>query len=238
MEMFTPLQNALGYHFIDLLLLKQALTHRSFVNENVGSELSHNERLEFLGDAVLTLTLSDLLLKKNPDLPEGRLSKIRAGQVNERNLADLALQLGIGVFLLIGKGEEMTGGREKPSILANTLEALLGAIYLDGGFKAALDCVDRLFGSTIDDHDLDSRDYKTLLQEYCQGKIKKVPFYRLFREEGPDHKKIFYVEVTIQDQVISKGHGRTKKEAQQKAAETALIQLKAQLSKLKEDDLS
>jgi ribonuclease III len=188
--------------------------------------LTHNERLEFLGDAVLNLTLSDLLLKKYPDFPEGRLSKIRAGLVNERKLADLALQLSLGVFLRIGKGEEMTGGREKPSILANTLEALLGAIYLDGGFKAASIFVDRLFNSELrDDHDLSSRDYKTLLQEYCQGKMKKVPGYRLFREEGPDHKKVFFVEVTIQDQVISKGQGRTKKEAQQKAAEQALQKL-------------
>ncbi|MBA4391958.1 MAG: ribonuclease III [Desulfobacca sp.] len=207
--------------------LKQALTHRSFVNEHLGSDLTNNERLEFLGDAVLNLTLSDLLLKKYPDLPEGSLSKIRAGLVNERKLADLALQLGLGVFLLIGKGEEMTGGREKPSILANTLEALLGAIYLDGGFNAASIFVDRLFRSELrDDNDLSSRDYKTLLQEYCQGKIKKVPVYRLFKEEGPDHKKIFFVEVTIQDQVISKGQGRTKKEAQQRAAEKALLQLK------------
>jgi ribonuclease III len=222
-----PLQNALGYCFKDISLLKQALTHRSFVNEHLGSDLTHNERLEFLGDAVLNLTLSDLLLNIYPDLPEGSLSKIRAGQVNEKKLADLSLQLGLGAFLLIGKGEEMTGGREKPSILADTLEALLGAIYLDGGFTSASIFVDRLFRSELgEDNGLSTQDYKTLLQEYCQGKIKKVPVYAVFREEGPDHKKIFFVEVKIQDQVISKGKGRTKKEAQQRAAEKALLQLK------------
>ncbi len=223
----APLQNALGYCFKDISLLKQALTHRSFVNEHLGSDLTHNERLEFLGDAVLNLTLSDLLLNKYPNLPEGNLSKIRAGQVNEKKLADLSHQLGLGAFLLIGKGEEMTGGREKPSILADTLEALLGALYLDGGFNAALIFVDRLFRSELgDDNDLSTQDFKTLLQEYCQGKIKKVPVYTVFREEGPDHKKVFFVEVKIQDQVISKGQGGTKKEAQQRAAEQALLHLK------------
>lgn len=228
-ERISLLQKPLGYSFKNLSLLKEALTHRSFVNENLGSELPHNERLEFLGDAVLTLTLSDLLLKKYPDLQEGSLSRIRAGQVNERKLADLALQLDLGDYLLIGKGEEMTGGREKPSILANTLEALLGAVFLDGGFKAASLLVDHLFRNELkDDFDLAGSDYKTLLQEYCQSRIKRIPVYRLFREEGPDHQKIFYVEVTIQDQVISKGQGRTKKEAQQKAAEKALVQLRTQ----------
>ena len=223
----VPLQNALGYCFKDISLLKQALTHRSFVNEHLGSDLTHNERLEFLGDAVLNLTLSDLLLNKYPNLPEGSLSKIRAGQVNEKKLADLSLQLGLGAFLLIGKGEEMTGGREKPSILADTLEALLGALYLDGGFNSALIFVDRLFRSELgDDNDLSTQDFKTLLQEYCQGKIKKVPVYTVFREEGPDHKKVFFVEVKIQDQVVSKGQGGTKKEAQQRAAEQALLHLK------------
>jgi len=229
LESLAPLQETLGYYFNDLNLLRQALTHRSFVNENLESGLNHNERLEFLGDAVLALTLSDLLLKKYPELPEGSLSRIRAGQVNERKLSNLALHLGLGTYLLMGKGEEMTGGREKPSILANTLEALLGAIYLDGGYIAASNFVDRLFESELkEDYDLTSRDFKTLLQEFCQGKSKTVPVYRLSREEGPDHHKMFFVEVTIQDQVIAKGQGRTKKEAQQKAAEEALFVLKAQ----------
>ena len=229
------LQNSLAYSFQDISLLRQAMTHRSYVNEHPGSELIHNERLEFLGDAVLNLTLSDMLLKKLPDLPEGSLSKIRAGLVNERKLAALSFQLGLGAYLLMGKGEEMTGGREKPSLLADTFEAVLGAIYLDGGFKSASSFVDRLFQSQLDDDgNLSTEDNKTLLQEYCQGKLKTIPIYTVFREEGPDHKKIFFVEVTIQDQVISRGRGKTKKEAQQRAAEKALAQLKqkAQSSKL------
>ncbi len=132
------LQNSLSYLFNDISLLRQAMTHRSFVNEHSGAEWKHNERLEFLGDAVLNLSLSTMLLDQYPDLPEGHLSKIRAGQVNEKKLASLSLQLGLGAYLLIGKGEERTGGREKPSLLADTFEAVLGAIYLDGGFNAAL----------------------------------------------------------------------------------------------------
>jgi len=226
MDDLESLQNSLAYLFNDIDLLRQAITHRSFVNEHPESEWKHNERLEFLGDAVLNLSLSTLLFKLYPDLPEGHLSKIRAGQVNEKNLSSLSRHLGLGIYLLIGKGEERTGGREKPSILADTFEAVLGAIYLDGGFKAALAFINRLFqpqfekGTTFS-----SRDYKTLLQEYCQGRMKTVPDYKVFREEGPDHKKIFFVEVIIQGQVISIGKGKTKKAAQQKAAEKALVQL-------------
>lgn len=220
------LQNSLAYFFNDISLLRQAMTHRSFVNERSGSEWKHNERLEFLGDAVLSLSLSTMLLNQYPDLPEGHLSKIRAGQVNEKKLASLSLQLGLGAYLLIGKGEERTGGREKPSLLADTFEAVLGAIYLDGGFNAALIFIDRLFRSQFKDaNNFSTQDYKTLLQEYCQGRLKTVPDYRVFREEGPDHKKIFFVEVIIQGQVISIGKGKTKKDAQQKAAEKALVQL-------------
>ncbi|MCJ7833714.1 MAG: ribonuclease III [Deltaproteobacteria bacterium] len=220
------LQIYLSYFFNDISLLRQAMTHRSFVNAHPESVWKHNERLEFLGDAVLNLSLSTILLKIYPDLPEGRLSKIRAGLVNEKKLATLSLKLGLGDYLLIGKGEERTGGREKPSLLADTLEAVLGAIYLDGGFNSALIFVDRLFRPqfTVDD-DLSTQDYKTLLQEYCQGNLKTIPMYRVFREEGPDHKKIFFVEVIVQGQIISTGKGGTKKEAQQKAAEKALVQL-------------
>ena len=221
------LQKSLRYSFNNILLLRQAVTHRSFVNEHPEGKVKHNERLEFLGDSVLNLSLSTMLLDQYPDLPEGHLSKIRAGQVNERKLASLSLQLGLGAYLLIGRGEERTGGREKSSLLADTFEAVLGAIYLDGGFNAALSFVDRLFRSQIkDSNHFPTQDYKTLLQEYCQGTLKTIPDYRVFREEGPDHKKIFFVEVAIQEKVISVGKGRTKKEAQQKAAEKALVHLK------------
>ena len=223
---FESLQTSLNYIFNDINLLRQAMTHRSFVNEHSGSSFHHNERLEFLGDAVLNLSLSTILLSQYPDLPEGHLSKIRAGQVNEKSLASLSLQLDLGAYLLIGKGEERTGGREKPSLLADTFEAVLGAIYLDGGFNAALSFIDRLFRSQFKAaNNFSTQDYKTLLQEYCQGRLKTVPEYRVFREEGPDHKKIFFVEVIIGGQVISSGKGRTKKEAQQKGAEKALVQL-------------
>ena len=231
MNTLDPLQYSLGYWFKDLSILKQAVTHRSYVNEHPESAMRHNERLEFLGDAVLNLTLSDLLLKKYPDLPEGSLSKIRAGQVNEKKLAALSLQLGLGAFLLIGKGEEQTGGREKASLLANAFEAVLGAIYLEGGFQSAMTFIDRLFQSHIDDDQYQGPgDHKTFLQEYCQGKLKTMPAYTVYREEGPDHQKIFFVEVKIQGQVVSKGKGKTKKEAQQKAAEEALKQLKLKVA--------
>ncbi len=221
------LQNSLSYLFNDISLLRQAITHRSFVNEHSGAEWKHNERLEFLGDAVLNLSLSTMLLDQYPDLPEGHLSKIRASQVNEKKLASLSLQLGLGSYLLIGKGEERTGGREKSSLLADTFEAVLGAIYLDGGFDAALSFIDRLFRSQFENSaHFSTQDYKTLLQEHCQGRLKTIPDYRVFREEGPDHKKIFFVEVIIQGKVVSIGKGKTKKEAQQKAAEKALVQLK------------
>jgi ribonuclease III len=223
------LQNSLAYFFKDISTLEQALTHRSFANEHPAAEAAHNERLEFLGDAVLNLVLSDILLKKFPDLPEGTLSKMRAGQVNEKRLAQLSVQLDLGAYLLIGKGEEMTGGRKKASLLADAFEAVLGAIYLDGGFQSATNFVDRLFRSELeDDLDQSSDDYKTLLQEYCQGKLKTVPVYRVFKEEGPDHKKIFFVEVKIADRVISKGRGKTKKEAQQKAAGKAFLSIKTE----------
>jgi ribonuclease-3 len=220
------LQNSIAYFFNNISILRQAVTHRSFANEHPGSDTIHNERLEFLGDAVLNLSLSTMLLDQYPDLPEGHLSKIRASQVNEKKLASLSSQLGLGAYLLIGKGEERTGGREKPSLLADTFEAVLGAIYLDGGFNAAFSFIDRLFRSQFkDSNDFPTQDYKTLLQEYCQGILKTVPDYKVFREEGPDHKKIFFVEVIIQGKIISIGKGKTKKEAQQKAAEKALVQL-------------
>lgn len=223
------LQNSLLYYFKDISILEQALTHRSYTNEHPEAETSHNERLEFLGDAVLNLVLSDILLRKFPDLSEGTLSKMRAGQVNEKKLAELSAQLGLGAYLVIGRGEEITGGRHKPSLLANVFEAVLGAVYWDGGFPSAADLVDRLFKSQSgDDLDKSSQDYKTLLQEYCQGNLKTVPVYRVFKEEGPDHKKIFFIEVIVTDQVISTGRGKTKKEAQQKGAEKALLVLKAQ----------
>ena len=217
---------SLGYKFKRPFLLEQALTHRSYANEHPESESCHNERLEFLGDAVLNLALSALLLQKFPDLPEGSLSRIRAGQVNEKKLAQMAMLLELGTYLNIGRGEEMTGGREKPSLLADAFEALLGAVFLDGGFKSSQTLIARLFQPHLkDDLEITTCDYKTLLQEYCQGKLKKVPEYQLLQEEGPDHQKTFLIEVKVTDGVVCTGKGRTKKEAQQRAAKSALLQL-------------
>jgi ribonuclease III len=219
-------QKSINYQFKRVSLLKRACPHRSYANEHSEDAPCHNERLEFLGDAVLNLALSALLLKRFPGLPEGALSRIRAGQVNEKRLAETAMLLDLGNYLIIGRGEEITAGRQKPSLLANTFEAVLGAVFLDSGFKSASRIISRLFLPQLEnDLEKSAGDYKTLLQEYCQGRLKKVPLYRVLREEGPDHKKIFLVEVTVTDQLVCTGKGKTKKEAQQKAAQKALMQL-------------
>jgi ribonuclease III len=219
-------KKSFSYKFKSPSLLEQALTHRSFANEHPEFEPSHNERLEFLGDAVLNLVLTDLLLKKHPSLSEGALSRLRAGLVNEKKLAQMALLLDLGDRLRIGRGEELTGGREKPSLLADTFEAVTGAIFLDGGFKSAFHYIARLFKAELEDNPEQSTcDYKTLLQEYCQGKFKNVPVYQVLKEEGPDHNKIFFMAVKVTDRVVCTGKGKTKKEAQQKAAREALFLL-------------
>jgi len=229
----NKIQKSIRYSFKTLSLLKQALTHRSYANEHPEEDSRHNERLEFLGDAVLNLVLSDLLLKKFPDLSEGDISRIRAGLVNEKKLAQIAGVLELGSYLMIGRGEELTEGRQKPSLLGDTLEALLGAVFLDGGFKSASRIISRLFRSQLEtDLPKSAGDYKTTLQEYCQGKLKQVPIYHLVKEEGPDHKKVFLVQVRISDQVVGTGEGKTKKEAQQKAAQKALLHLEPNEGKI------
>ncbi|MEW6184667.1 MAG: ribonuclease III [Thermodesulfobacteriota bacterium] len=219
------LQEVLGYYFNDINILTESLTHRSFANENPVPTFEDNERLEFLGDAVVNLVLSDLLIKKFPKLLEGPLSRIRAGQVNEKNLALLAERLGLGGYLAIGKGEEQTGGRQKPSLLADALEAILGGVYLDGGFEAARSVIARLFRPCLTELQPLTMDFKTLLQEFCQARLKTTPIYRDIKEEGPDHRKTFFVEVSVQGKIISNGKGGTKKEAQQRAAEKAFQSL-------------
>ena len=217
------LQKKIGYDFCDPGFLEEAFTHRSFTNEHPELKMNNNERLEFLGDAVLTLSLSHLLIGKFPRLSEGSLSKIRASFVNEGHLAKLASSLRLGSFLRMGRGEELTGGRQKPSILADTLEALLGAVFLDGDLVAAQSLINRLFEDDLSDQKgMAKQDFKTLLQEYCQGELKSTPSYNVFREEGPDHSKVFFVEVRVKEKTVAKGKGKTKKEAQQKSAEKAL----------------
>lgn len=220
-----PLQKKLGYFFKDQEILSQAVTHRSFSHEHQADRVADNERLEFLGDAVLNLILSRLIYDRYPGLTEGELSKLRASLVNERQLKEIAEKLGLGKLLRLGKGEELTGGREKGSLLADALEALLGAVYLEGGFEAAFGVTETLFapllpiGHTGRIPDLD---YKTELQEYGQGFLRITPSYEVLREEGPDHSKVFFVTVRLGPKRISQGRGRSKKAAEQEAARRAL----------------
>jgi len=221
-----------GYRFRDPALLRQALTHRSFVHEHQDSRPSDNETLEFLGDAVLGLAVSHLLIERFPERLEGDLSRMRSAIVNERQLAQTASELGLGRRLLLGKGEELTGGREKASLLADSLEALLGAVYLDGGFDAVFQLVSRLFSRYLDAEHLDDplsrldKDYKTQLQEWTQARFKTVPTYEMESEEGPDHEKTFTMRVSLGEVLLGRGVGKSKKDAQQEAARKALEVLK------------
>lgn len=222
------LQQVLHYRFRNTQLLRQALVHRSFVHENPSLDQSDNETLEFLGDAVLSLTISHILLETFPSYNEGDLSRLRSSVVNERELAALAHNLNLGNYLMLGKGEELTGGRFKPSLLADTLEALLAAIYLDGGLDATTGVVKRLFHGYLDaeqaEHPLRTldKDYKTQLQEITQARMKITPVYFLEAEEGPDHDKTFYMNVALSGRILARGSGKSKKEAQQDAAKMAL----------------
>ncbi|GAA3988006.1 ribonuclease III [Thermobifida alba] len=207
-------------------ILTRALTHRSYAYENGG--LPTNERLEFLGDSVLGLVVTDTLYRTHPDLPEGQLAKLRAAVVNMRALADVARSLGIGRYVRLGRGEEATGGRDKSSILADTLEALIGAVYLDRGLDEASALVHRLFDPLI------ARasglgaglDWKTSLQELTAAELLGVPEY-LVEESGPDHQKTFRATVRVAGQTYGSGEGRSKKEAEQQAAESAWKAIRA-----------
>ena len=219
---------------IDGQLLDRALMHRSFAYENGG--LPTNERLEFLGDSVLGLIVTDTLFRKHPDLPEGNLAKLRAAVVNSRALAGVARGLGLGSYVRLGKGEESTGGRDKSSILADTLEAVIGAVYLDGGMDAADPLVHRLFDPVIA---RSARlgaglDWKTSLQELTAAEDLGGPEY-LVEESGPDHQKSFRAVARVGGQVWGEGEGRTKKEAEQQAAEAAWTAISARVSAAAEE---
>ena len=219
------LQENLGYSFKNMPLLNKALTHKSYVNENNAS-LKNNERFEFLGDSVLDLIVSDYMLDRFSEHSEGVLSKIRAAVVNERSLAQLARKIELGRFLLLGKGEDSSGGRDKNSLLANAFEAIAGAVYRDSDLKTAARVFMTIFKEEIEKYqDLwKFRDYKSDLQEYTQNKLVCIPLYRVIREIGPDHDKRFEVEVRVQDISKGKGIGKSKKEAEQAAANVALEQ--------------
>jgi len=223
LKYLLDLEERLKYKFSNIELLSIALTHRSYANENPYPSLADNERFEFLGDAVLGLCVSDLLITKYVDFSEGTLSKIRAGIVNEKPLAELASSLQLGDCLLLGKGEENSGGRAKDSLLANSLEAVIAAIYLDSGFVEAKNILEILLAPLLEDNILLSQsfDYKTALQEFCQKKYKTAPVYAIIDSRGPDHAKIFEVQVTIADITPQTGFGKSKKEAEKQAAQKA-----------------
>jgi ribonuclease-3 len=219
----------LGVRFRDGALRTLALTHRSYAFEN--DLPANNERLEFLGDAVLGVVVTDMAFREFPDKPEGELAKLRAAIVQMDALADIARDLGIGRFVLLGKGEEMSGGRDKSSILADALEALLGAVYLDRGLDAARKLIHRVFRPRMIAYERGEgpRDYKTILQEMASAEVRSVPEYRI-RERGPDHEKEFTATVLLAGKECGSGIGRSKKEAEQQAAHEAYLRLSEQES--------
>lgn len=232
------LQERIGYTFHDISLLKRALTHSSFTNEQKINKTGHYERLEFLGDAVLELASSDFLYRHYPTLPEGELTKLRASMVCEPSLAFCARDMELGRYIRLGKGEEQTGGRGRDSIVSDVMEALIGAIYLDGGMEPARRHIDKYILSDLEDKQL-FYDSKSNLQELVQGKLKRELSYELVEESGPEHDKTFVVEVRMENQgtgqkqhrdrtVLGRGSGRTKKAAEQQAAYQALLLLRDQ----------
>ena len=226
MDMHT-LEEKLGYTFHDKALLRAALYHSSFANEHRGMGIASNERLEFLGDAVLGLVAAEYLYRKHPDAPEGELTRIRAALVREESLHEVALSLGLGDHLKLGRGEELCGGRQRPSILADATESVFAAVYLDGGMEAARALIHRVLLEKECEEDVKERrrDYKTLLQELVQRRPDQLLRYELVSAAGPDHNKVFTACVLLNEQTVGLGSGRSKKEAEQAAARTALEQL-------------
>jgi ribonuclease-3 len=225
----TGLARRLGHRFKDLSLLDQALRHSSYAHENPEAGPS-NEQLEFLGDAVLALTVSNLLLARFPQSSEGELSRGRATLVNARQLALLARQLDLGSCLLVGRGEEQQAGQEKPSLLADALEAVLAAVFLDGGLRAAAKLTRLWFEPLLEF--LTSppwQDFKTALQEFTQARFKTSPTYHLLSESGPSHAKRFLLEVRLEERPLAQGEGQTKKQAAQRAAHRALEVLQKEI---------
>jgi ribonuclease III len=225
----TTLEKALGIRFKDPALHEAALTHRSYAFEQ-GARVT-NERLEFLGDAVLGLVITDLAYQNFPDLPEGELAKLRAAAVNMHTLAEVARSLGIGKAVLLGRGEELSGGRDKASILADAMEAVLGAVYLDQGLRGTRALIRRLFWPRMEAYARGEgdRDFKTSLQELAAQDLGRLPEYRV-RERGPDHQKEFTATVFVAGRELGQGVGRSKKEAEQRAAREAYARLTAGLA--------
>ena len=224
-EKLKKLERQIGYTFQDFSLLKKAMMHSSYTNEKHMEKHYCNERLEFLGDAVLELVSSEYLFLNEPKVSEGELTKTRASMVCEPSLAFCAREIGLGEYLLLGRGEEATGGRQRDSITSDAMEALIGAIYLDGGFTNAKEFIHRFVLTDLEDKKL-FYDSKTILQEMVQAAKSGSVSYRLTGEEGPDHSKTFSVEVLIGDQAYGSGRGRTKKAAEQQAAYEAILRLR------------
>ncbi len=219
------LEERLDYQFKNRSLLENALTHSSYANEHRDSGMTSNERLEFLGDSVLGMVVADHLFREHPNMPEGELTRTRAAMVCEGSLFEVARALELGKYLRLGKGEDAGGGRERPSILADATEAVLAAVYLDGGIAQARRLIRTLILGNEEEMSA-SRDYKTALQELVQKESGKKLTYRLVGEEGPDHAKRFSVEVELNGVTVGAGEGRTKKAAEQNAAKAAIEKLK------------
>ena len=226
----SELMDKINYQFKDINLLKNALTHSSYANEKTIKKYKDNERLEFLGDAVLELTSSDYIYKNYSNMNEGQMTRLRASIVCEPTLAICARAIGIDNFIMLGKGEELTGGRKRDSIVSDACEAVIGAIYLDGGFANAKEFVLKYILTDIEHKQL-FYDSKTILQEIVQAGYNEELNYQLIRDEGPDHDKRFVVEARIGEKSIGEGMGHTKKAAEQEAAYQALLKLKQQENK-------
>ena len=222
--MYTELERGLGYSFRDKKLLENALTHSSYANERRDGRTS-NERLEFLGDSILGFVVADFLYRGNPDKPEGDLTRIRADLVCERNLAKAAGSIRLGEFLLLGHGEDHGGGRYRDSIVSDAMESVIAASYLDGGFQAAKGIIERLILSDLPKGRPGNFDYKTMFQELVQREKDQLIHYELIGQSGPDHDKVFEVEVLLNGRMVGHGQGRSKKKAEQAAAEQAVAKL-------------
>ena len=223
--MLSELEAGLGYTFRDKSILENALTHSSYANENRERGLHDNERLEFLGDSILGFVVADYLYRSFPDKPEGELTRIRADLVCEKNLARAAAPIRLGSFLLLGHGEEHGGGRKRDSIVSDAMESVIAASYMEGGFSAAKEIIDRLILCDVPAGKPHNFDYKTALQELVQREPNRTLVYRMAEESGPDHDKTFTFEVLLNGAVVGRGEGHSKKEAEQMAAKDALEKL-------------
>jgi ribonuclease III len=222
LEALSALQGEICYQFINPSLLNVALTHKSYANERSGATYPDNERLEFLGDSVLNVIISHLIMERFPHCHEGELTRLRASLVNQKFLARISKNLGINRYLLLGKGESRRGGREKSSLISDAYEALIGAIYLDGGFEKAFGVVEKQFTPLLDKGLTDDGDFKTKVQQVSQSRFGCSPRYRLSDVRGPEHDKTFGAEIFIDGRLYGYGIGKNKKEAQQNAAQEAL----------------